>query len=244
MVDSIGAGRVVRIAEDEVFTRLDNQESASGPVRLAGALLRGPGGVLRDISLSHGLLHHAASLFALTAAFAGAYGAVIGLHQPGLQTLYAALKVPIVVLGSALLCTPTLFVFNAVGGSRLTLSQILCLVLAMSAAISLMLVAFAPIAWFFGVSTNGIGFLTFLHVGVFVIAAGFGLRMMDLARRYLRHLDGTEAIGPILLLFWCGLVVVVGLQMAHYVRPIMTPGPFFTGERGLFLEVLVPAHLR
>jgi hypothetical protein len=109
----------------------------------------------------------------------------------------------------------------------------------MSAVVSLMLVAFAPIAWFFGVSTGSAGFLTFLHVTVFVVAAGFGLRTMELARRYFRHLDGSEAIGPFLLLAWSVLVVLVGLQMAYYVRPILTPGPFFAGERGLFLDALL-----
>jgi len=237
-----GAERVMRprTPEEALFEQLDRQSNeGGGPLRLAGALLRAPGGLLRDLSGSQRMVEHALSLLAIAVAFCAAYGAVMGLYRPGLQTLYAALKIPIVVLGSALLCTPTLFVFNAVGGSRLTLAQVVCLVLSMTATISLILVAFAPIAWFFGVSTEGFGFMTFLHVVVFGTAAGFGLKAMETSRRYLRHLDGSDAIGPGLLLLWSVLLVLVGLQMAHHFRPIIVPGPFYLGERGLFLEAVL-----
>jgi len=220
--------------------RLDRDEPApAGPVRLAGCLLRGPGGILREVAASERLAELSLTFLALAAVVSAAYGAVLGLYQPGLQTLYAALKVPVVVVGSVLLCTPSLYVFNAVLGGRLALGQVLVLTLGMSACMSLILIAFAPIAWLFGVSTEGVGFLTMLHVAVFLTAAGFGLRFVAVARRYLARLwDGSEAVRPAVLAAWSGLMVVVGLQVAHYLRPLMMPGPFFTGERGLFIEAL------
>ena len=144
------------------------------------------------------------------------------------------------VLGTALLCTPTFYVFNSILGSRLTLPQTLGIVLFLSASASLVLVAFAPIAWFFTVSTGGRDFLTLLHLGIFLIAALYGFRSLDVGRRYLNFVDATQiSVNAKVLFLWFVLVLFVALQMAYYMRPLLVPGPFHLGERGLFLEALM-----
>lgn len=220
----------------EQFQRFDGQ--TLGGSGLGAALLRTPGALIRRLAeeprpsgLTLGLLANAFLL-------AGAYGAVLGLFQPGVQTFFAALKIPIVLLGSSLLCTPTLYVFNTLGGSRLTYAQVVGLAVLLAAAISLILAALIPVVAFFTISTGGFAFMTFLHLAVFAVGVGFGLRLLATARSYLRHLDGAEAVGGGVLACWSVLVVLVGLQMAYYFRPILLPGPFFTGERGLFTEFL------
>jgi hypothetical protein len=180
------------------------------------------------------------SLALTTILFTAAYGAILGMFKPGLQTLFAAAKLPIVVLGTALMCTPTFYVFNAILGSKFTFRQTLTAVLFLSVSVALVLVAFAPITWFFTVSTQGPGFLTFLHVFVFFIAALYGIHSLNSARKYLDHLEEEyTAISGAFLFLWFLIVLFVGLQMAYHLRPFLEPLPdhrFMLGERGLFFE--------
>ena len=53
------------------------------------------------------------------------------------------------------------------------------------------------------------------------------------------HGSWGHLLGNGLFLLWSLLVILVGLQMAYWFRPLMTPGPFHLGERGLFVEFLV-----
>jgi hypothetical protein len=221
----------------KLFDAYDRQSfESTHPLRLAGALLHSPGPLIRGLGDGTRIAARAGALLIVAIVLSAVYGAILGLYQPGLQTLFAAAKLPIIVTGSALLCTPTLYVFNALAGSRLCYLQTVGLALLTAAALGLMLTAFAPIVWFFGVSTEGLGFMTILHAGVFAVAVGFGLRMLDVARRYMEFRAGREVLGNGLFLLWSFLVILVGLQMAYWFRPLLTPGPFHTGQRGLFVE--------
>ncbi|MBI2930287.1 MAG: hypothetical protein HYY16_01435 [Planctomycetes bacterium] len=224
-------------APDEgLFAQYDRQALEAGTSWwLAGALLRTPGPILREVGSQRHLSRYLLGLLAVSLTSCALYGAILGLFD---HAFWAVLKVPLIVVGSALLCTPTLYIFNALSRSRLSYSQTVALVLAMTAVLSMILVAFAPIVWFFGVSTEAFGFMTLLHLGVFAMAVGFGLRMLDTARRYLAYLAGSHVIGGRLLFCWSVLVVVMGLQMAHYLRPLLLAGPFLRGQRGLFVEFL------
>ncbi|MBV8881126.1 MAG: hypothetical protein JO332_14265 [Planctomycetaceae bacterium] len=237
--------------EARLFDKLDRDEfdsdrlrrGLSGPFSVVGALLRAPGAFLRDLRSDRNLGGYAGSLILTTILFSAAYGAILGLFQPGLQTFYSAAKLPLVVLGTAMLCTPTFYVFNAILGSKFTFRQTASAVLFLSASTALVLMAFAPIAWFFTVSTGGLGFLTVFHLVIFYIAAAYGMRSLNQARKYLAHIDGTHT--PIhggFLFLWFLIVLFVALQMAYYLRPFFQPLPdhrFFTGERGLFLDALL-----
>lgn len=228
--------------ESRLFARLEQDRfdaGSGGPFAVAGAVLKAQGAVIRDLRESRHLPAYLGGLLVSTLLLSAAYGAILGLYQPGLQTLFAALKVPIVVLGAALLCTPTFFVFNSILGSKLSLSQTLGVVLYLAASAVLVLVAFAPIAWLFTVSTEGPGFLRGLHLLVFLIAAAYGMKSLNTARRYLNYVDATQT--PIhggFLFLWFGIVLFVALQMAWYFRPLLVPGPFHGGQRGLFLDAL------
>ena len=223
----------------KLFETYDRQTLPSGgPVQLAGALLRAPGQLVRDLATDDRIAARAAGLLLVAIGFCALYGAILGFFGGGLQPLLAAAKLPIIVAGSALLCTPTLYVFNSLSGSRLTYLQTVGLALLMVSALGLMLVAFAPIVWFFGVSTEGAAFMRILHVGVFAVATLFALHMLNVARRYLQFRDGSPVLGPGLFFVWSVLVILVGFQMGWWFRPLMIEGPFHLGQRGLFLEFL------
>jgi hypothetical protein len=159
-----------KLAQDE-FDSDALRRGALGPFSVVGAVLRAPGAFIRDLRTAKNLGGYAVSLILTTILFSAAYGAILGMFQPGLQTLYAAAKLPVVVLGTALLCTPTFYVFNAILGSKFTFRQTSTAVLWLSAAVALVLVAFAPIVWFF--TSPALPASWSLHVFVFFIA---GLR--------------------------------------------------------------------
>jgi hypothetical protein len=214
----------------------------AGRFSVVAAILRAPGAYIRDLRGERNLSSYAGSLVLTTILFSAAYGAILGMFQPGLQTLFAAAKLPVVVLGTAFLCTPTFYVFNAILGSKFSFRQTLSAVLFLSASVSLVLVAFAPIAWFFTVSTRGPGFLTFLHVFVFFVAASYGIHSLNTARKYLAYIETEHTpIHGAFLFLWFIIVLFVALQMAYYLRPFLEPladHAFFLGERGLFLDAL------
>lgn len=226
--------------ERDVFDSDGLTRGFRGRLSVVGALLRAPGAILRDLKEERNFAAYAGSLILTTVLFAAAYGAILGMFQPGLQTLFAAAKLPVVVLGTAFLCTPTFYVFNAILGSAFTFRQTLGAVLFLTASTVIVLVAFAPIAWFFTVSTRGTGFLMVLHGFVFLVAVVYGMRSLNMARKYLAHLENchTPIHGTVLFL-WFAIVVFVALQMGWYLRPFVEPLPdlrFFLGERGLFFE--------
>lgn len=221
--------------------------AAGGPLwrrlGVGGAILKAQGAICRDLHDGRGLSTYGAGFLMLTLLASSAYGAVVGSFAGWPQAGYATLKFPIVVIGSALMCLPSFYVFQCLSGARLTLAQAATAVLYFSAAAGMLLLAFAPIAWFFTVSTEVTAwrFIVALHFSVSAIAAAFGIGVLNRAERYLACLHpGTALLRRSVLSGWFLLYLIVAAQMAYYLRPLLWPGPFWTGERGLFLEALGP----
>lgn len=111
-----------------------------------------------------------------------AYGACMGvfaLSRDGgpsfLQFLATTLKVPLLFALTVLVTFPSLYVFNALGGSRLcvdTLSKLLAAALAVDLAV---LASVGPIVAFFALSTTSYSFMVMLNVAAFGISGSLGL---------------------------------------------------------------------
>lgn len=208
-----------------------------GRIHVVDALLKARGAIIREIRSGEAIPDHVFNLMLVIFAFGGLYGAIIGIFGGGRQVLFAAAKVPLILLGTSLLCLPTFYVFNSILGSRLSIGQTTALVFLLAAAAAILLMGFAPIAWFFTVSAGGPVFMSFFHIAVFAVGLLFGVGWLNASRRYLRRLAGVQASAPGgFFALWVALYAVVGCQMAYYLRPILDAGPFYTGERGLFFE--------
>jgi hypothetical protein len=83
--------------------------------------------------------------FALIVIGAAVFGAVLGAHRGGVQILYAAIKLPLVVLLTAVVCTPVLTSLNRALGRRAHLREDLGLILASLGRGCLVLAAMAPV---------------------------------------------------------------------------------------------------
>lgn len=114
-----------------------------------------------------------------------AYGACMGsfaLFKAGgpswLQMLAGMVKVPALFLLTLAVTFPSLYVFNALVGSRLTLVPVLRLLLASLGVILAVLASVGPIVAFFSVSTTSYTFMVLLNVAVFAAAGALGLAFL------------------------------------------------------------------
>lgn len=114
------------------------------------------------------------------------YGACMGcfalLNRPTgmavLQLMSSMAKVPCLFFLTLLVTFPSLYVFNALVGSRLSLSSVWRLMIAMMAVMMAILASLGPIVAFFSLSTNNYGFMLMLNVAVFALSGFLGLKFL------------------------------------------------------------------
>ena len=111
-------------------------------------------------------------LAALYGVCAGTFAALRGVY---VQMLASALKVPLLFLLTLVVTFPSLYVFNALVGSKLSVGSLLKLLVASLCVILALLAAFGPITAFFSISTTSYSFMVLLNVAVFAVSGGLGL---------------------------------------------------------------------
>ena len=94
------------------------------------------------------------------------------------QLLATTLKVPLLFLLTLVVTFPSLYVFNALVGSRLTIGSVFRLLMAGMAVTLAVLASFGPITAFFSISTENYSFMILLNVLLFAIAGLLGLAFL------------------------------------------------------------------
>ena len=165
------------------------------------------------------------SLWTLVA-LCGLYGAAAGAFAGPAQALSAAIKLPVLFLGSLAICFPGFFVIQVLVGSSLRLPQVLALVLGALSLSAIILAAVVPITAFFLLTGANYYFLTLLHV---VIVLGAGLVGMVVLHEGLAFACEKRGVYPkkamTIMKVWAVLFAFVGIQMAWNLQP-------FVGDRG------------
>ena len=173
---------------------------------------------------------------AMVLLFGPLYGAFMGsfhLDSPErlLMVLYSALKVPLLLFATSVLCLPGFFVLNTVLGLRDDLRAALRAILAGQAALSVVLASLAPITRFWYVSVESYRGALLFNAGVFTVAALAGQMVM---RRFYRPLIRKNRHHRIMLIAWLVLYAFVGMQMGWMFRPFIgdphMPPAFFRDE--------------
>ncbi len=177
---------------DEPLPRLDQPLATidlvlAGPARLADALVEQ---VQR---------RKLAVLLLATAALWGVPYAVIASPT-------APWSVPVTLLGALLVCLPSLYVFGAYLGLKVTLWQVVALGLITPAVTAVFLFAFGPVLWFFDATTPG-GVAA--ELGIFLFVAAFLAGSIHVHRC-------TGEFQP-LLVAWQFLHWFVSLRLAEHV---------------------------
>ncbi|HUQ71992.1 MAG TPA: hypothetical protein VM165_20845 [Planctomycetaceae bacterium] len=94
------------------------------------------------------------------------------------QLIAASVKVPALFLLTLAITFPSLYVFNALVGSRLRFLDVLRLLIAGISVTLAVLASFGPIVAFFAVSTTSYPFMVLLNVLMFAVAGLLGLSFL------------------------------------------------------------------
>lgn len=120
-------------------------------------------------------------LGAIYGACMGSYAFFQNASQPLSQIIAATFKVPLLFFLTLCITLPSLYVFSALVGSRLSLRSVFrLLIIALTVTIAV-LASLGPIVAFFSASTQNYHFIKLLNVLVFSVAGLLGMRIMLVA---------------------------------------------------------------
>ena len=169
------------------------------------------------------------------------------------QMLASAIKVPALLMLTLVVTFPSLYVFNTLLGSRLTVTELARLLASAMGVLVAVLAAFGPIVAFFSVTTISYAFILLLNIVVFAVAGAFGLGYLqrtlgqlialDASRRVSEATDDDEefrtrlnridaSLTRSVFSVWMAVFILVGSQMSWVLRPFIgSPGKAFTWFR-------------
>jgi hypothetical protein len=205
------------------------------PVAVADALLKAPALLLEQGAAGEGLSRLARTLLITIAAGAAAFGAAIGLYRGGWQTLFAAVKLPTVVLLTAIVAASALMGVGAALGRAGKPAAQLVLVLVALARGCLVLAATSPVVLVAVCLHLDYHRTVLLTVGCCAVAGVTGLR--PLVRALMAERRGRFSL-------MAALLIVVGVAGTHLtwvfrpylVRPRETAVPFLRSLDGSFWD--------
>ena len=170
--------------------------------------------------------------------FFAIYGAIIGMFHSPLQSLASAIKLPALYLITLLVCLPTLYIFNALFGSKKTIAQHFTYLLTAVCVIAVLLCAFAPVTLFFLITVNDYSFFLLMNVIIFSLTGILGISFLYQMMKPIADGDGAK-VRTSILRFWLCLYGFVGTQLGWTLRPFFgSPGDFelFRPREGSFFS--------
>lgn len=149
------------------------------------------------------------------------------------MAVFAAIKVPLLLVATSILCLPSFYVLNAVLGLRDDFGAAIRGLMAAQATLGLTLGALAPLVVFCSLSVFNPYLLTLLDAVLFAIATWAAQQVLTrhyqpLVRRNPKH---RIALGS-----WLVLYAFAGMQAAWVLRP-------FRGTEGFAVQFLRPEAL-
>jgi hypothetical protein len=155
-------------------------------------------------------------------AFTFLYGIVMGSYHSFIQAIVAGLKVTVLFLATLIICFPSFFVIQQVLGSKMTLRQMIVIVLSGFVLTSAIAFSFAPIIILFQITGGNYHFLQLLHVAIFIFSGIFGMRLMiDALKFACEKKDTYPQIGVMVFRIWIIILAFVGIQLSWNLRPFL-----------------------
>lgn len=199
-------------------------------------LLRDRPALLARIDAGHELPMIARTMLLTIITSALVFGASLGVLRGGEQILYAALKLPIVILLTAAITTPALCALRAVLLGRTNIQRDIAIVLSSLALGSMVLAALAPLillATIWGMGYHG---LIILVVACCAISGAVGLTLFARGTKDMGAGSRALVVGIVLI-----ILALVGSQMAwtfrpYLVRPRSEEVPIMRALEGSFID--------
>jgi hypothetical protein len=150
------------------------------------------------------------------------YGIVMGSYHSLLQSLVAGFKVTILFFSAILICFPSFYVIQQVLGSKMTLRQMVFIILSGFVLTSAIAISFAPIVVLFQLTGGNYHFLQLLHVAIFIFSGIFGMKLMvDALKFACEKKDIYPHIVVNVFRIWIIILAFVGVQIAWNLRPFL-----------------------
>jgi hypothetical protein len=175
------------------------------------------------------------------AAMYAAYGVSMGLFRGGVPGMVSGAKLPFLYLATLAVCFFPFYVLNCTAGPRFRAGSCVRLLLLAASANAAALSSYAPIGFFFTLTTSreGYRFLTLMHVGAFALSGLLSVGVIMLVFRAAAAQAGRSISGAVALA-WGVLYAFVGTQMAWVLRPWIgswsMPYTPFRAFEGSFIE--------
>lgn len=206
------------------------------------SLLRDRKDFLTEIYDGIGLKSKMTALLISSSCFFALYGAIIGAFHSLPQVASSAIKLPALYLLTLIICLPTLYIFNALFGSKQTIGQHFTYLLTAVSVIAILLCGFAPVTLFFLITVNDYAFFLLLNVAIFALTGVLGVSFLY---QVMKPIDEEGSVSQSvkvrknILRFWLILYGFVGSQLGWTLRPFFgSPGQFelFRAREGSFFS--------
>jgi hypothetical protein len=220
------------------------RKSESGFGHFIAQLLSDRERFFTEVAEGEGLAAKLAYSTATLLALCALYGAAAGAFAGPLQALAAAIKLPVLFLGTLAICFPGFFVIQVLVGSRLRLPQVLALVLGALSLSAVVLAAVVPVTAFFLLTGANYYFLTLLHVFVVLGAGLIGMYVLHEGLAFACEKRGVYPKKAMTIMkVWAVLFAFVGIQMAWNLQPFVgdrdRPFQLFRHNEGNFYTAIV-----
>jgi hypothetical protein len=156
----------------------------------------------------------------LIVAFGGIYGVMMGSYGGvrGLQMLYSAVKLPLLLGVTFVISLPSFFVFNTLFGVRSDFRASLRALLATQAGLTIILASFAPFTAFWYISFADYEAAKCFNLAMFALASFCAQRLL---RRFYQPLIDRDPRHRTMIRVWLVIFSFVGVQMAWLLRPFV-----------------------
>jgi hypothetical protein len=209
-----------------VITAIDAPRPAFGTIDL---LLRDRAGMLARIRAGQDLPAILRTMIATIAACMAIVGAALGSYRGGVQIAYAAIKLPVVLIGTAALAAPALTAIGAALGRRARLAADLTLVMAALAFGALLLAAGTPLVLLGRSIDLDYHRMVLCTVAMFAVAGGAALHLVCRGVALEAGPGWRTAVAGL-----CVVFALVGGQLSWALRPYLVrprePQPVFLRE--------------
>lgn len=153
---------------------------------------------------------------------AGIFGAIMSTEDPHWWHAWElSWKMVVTVWGPIALCTPALYVFSSLRGVKITLSQLVFLLIGSLATSGLVLASLSPLSWFFTWTTDNIEFVKGMNGVMVGLSLLFGLFFLGqgFLHLYKAHKQTGARLALDVLFLWFILLIVVVVQMSQKLSP-------------------------
>lgn len=150
------------------------------------------------------------------------YGFVMGTFHPSVEYwLLLGFKLLLVIIGSSILCLPTLYILTSLSGSDKSLPEVFILLFGKLAVVGLILFGFLPIVWFFTLSIENPSILRTVNIILIGIGFIFSIFFLGKGIRFFTEIKRKRNKLAVIMTLFVWLLILFGVifQMAENVKP-------------------------